>query len=162
LSADRRHAIVASGSVLLPAEVTLSGVYTYRSTMPFSATAGVDINGDGNISDYVPGTTRSAFNRGDNERLMGFVNTWRASRGLAPLPLDQIDTNEFGSLDVRASKAFRLMGRHTLELMAQVFNLLGRDNLTATWGTNALSNAFGRIPQALNRQQAEIVIRYAF
>ena len=39
-SSDRRHAIAASGSVLLPADITLSGVFSYRSTMPFSATAG--------------------------------------------------------------------------------------------------------------------------
>lgn len=161
-SSDRRHAITASGSVLLPADITFSGVFTYRSTMPFSATAGVDINGDANITDYVPGTTRSAFNRGDNEALMALVNTWRASRGMAALPVSQIDTNEYASLDVRASKSFSLGGRQTLELMAQVFNLLGRDNLQPTWSTNALSNAFGRIQQGLNRQQAELVFRYAF
>lgn len=162
MSSDRRHTVVASGSVMLPLDVMFSGVYTYRSTMPFSATAGVDINGDGNITDYVPGTTRSAFNRGNNDQLMGLVNAWRTSRGLATLSVDQIDTNDYGSLDVRASKSFRVQGRHTLELMAQVFNLMGRDNLQATWGTNALSNAFGRITQALNRQQAEFVVRYAF
>jgi hypothetical protein len=161
-SSDRRHAVAVSGSVLLPADVTLSGVFSYRSGMPFSATAGVDLNADANITDYVPGTTRSAFNRGDNEQLMALVNTWRTSRGLAALPLSQIDTNEFASLDVRVSKAFSLRGRHTFELMAQVFNLLGRDNLQPSWSTNALSNAFGRIQQALNRQQAELVIRYAF
>jgi hypothetical protein len=162
MSSDRRHTVVASGSVMLPLDVMFSGVYTYRSTMPFSATAGVDINGDGNITDYVPGTTRSAFNRGDNDRLMGLVNAWRASRALPPLSIDQIDSNEYGSLDVRVSKSIRVQGRHTLELMAQVFNLTGRDNLRETFGSNALSNAFGRVTQALNRQQAELVIRYAF
>jgi hypothetical protein len=161
-SSDRRHAISASGSVLLPADVTLSGVFSYRSTMPFSATAGVDLNADANITDYVPGTTRSAFNRGDNESLMAAVNAWRISRGLAALPSSQIDTNEFASLDVRASKSFQIRGRQSLEVMAQVFNLLGRDNLQPTWSTNALSNAFGRIQQALNRQQAELVVRFAF
>jgi Carboxypeptidase regulatory-like domain/TonB dependent receptor-like, beta-barrel len=161
-SSDRRHAIAASGSVLLPADITLSGVFSYRSTMPFSATAGVDLNADANITDYVPGTTRSAFNRGDNESMMALVNAWRISRGLAALPASQIDTNEFATLDVRVSKSFQIRGRQSLELMAQVFNLLGRDNLQPTWSTNALSNAFGRIQQALNRQQAELVVRFAF
>ena len=161
-SSDRRHAIAVSGSVLVPADITLSGVFSYRSTMPFSATAGVDLNGDANITDYVPGTSRSAFNRGNNESLMAQVNAWRTSRGLAVLPVSQIDTNEFASLDVRASKSFQIRGRQSLEVMAQVFNLLGRDNLQPTWSTNALSNAFGRIQQALNRQQAELVVRFAF
>jgi hypothetical protein len=93
---------------------------------------------------------------------MAAVNAWRLSRGLAGLPASQIDTNEFASLDVRASKSFQIRGRQSLELMAQVFNLLGRDNLQPTWSTNALSNAFGRIQQALNRQQAELVVRFAF
>ena len=89
----------------------------------------------------------------------GLVNAWRATRGLAPLPVSQIDTNEYNNVDVRASKAFAVGGSRRLELIAQVFNVFGRDNLQAAWQTNALSNAFGRIQQALNRQQAELAIR---
>ena len=37
-----------------------------------------------------------------------------------------------------------------------------RDNLQAAWITNALSNAFGQIRQALNRQQGEVVVRLAW
>ena len=59
---------VASGSFLLPGSVTVGGVFTRRSTMPFSAVAGIDLNGDAATTDYVPGTTRNVFNRGNDDR----------------------------------------------------------------------------------------------
>ena len=158
---DRRHAIVASGSVLLPYDVSLGAVWTLRSTMPFSATAGVDLNGDGVNTDYVPGTTRTIGNR-DNGRMLQAVNQWRGSRGLAALPESQIDTNEYNAVDVRISKSIALRGTQKLELIGQVFNLFGRDNLQAAWVGNALSNQFGRIRQSFNRQQGEVAIRFAW
>ena len=78
-NSDRRHTLVASGAVLLPFDINLSGVFTARSTMPFSALAGIDLNGDANNTDYVPGTTRNVFNRGKAEALAR-VNAWRASQ----------------------------------------------------------------------------------
>ena len=83
---DRRHALVASGSVALPGTVMLAGVFTYRSTMPFSAVAGVDLNGDANVTDFVPGTARNPFNRGSDTTALGAVNAYRATTGLAPIP----------------------------------------------------------------------------
>ncbi|MBI2186976.1 MAG: TonB-dependent receptor [Acidobacteria bacterium] len=158
---DRRHALVASGSVLLPSEVSLGAVWQLRSVMPFSATAGVDLNGDGVNTDYVPGTTRNLGNR-DNGRMLQAVNQWRASRGLGAIPESQIDANDYKAIDLRVSKAFTLGGMRRLELIGQVFNLFGRDNLAAAWVTNALSNQFGRIRQAFNRQQGEVAVRFVW
>jgi hypothetical protein len=158
---DRRHALVASGSALLPFDITLGAIWTLRSTMPFSALAGADLNGDAVADDYVPGTTRAIGNR-DNGRMLQAVNAYRASRGLAAIPDSQIDDNSYNSLDLRVSKAILLGGNRRIELSAQVFNLLGTDNLPAAWVTNALSNSFGRVLQALNRQQAELALRVAW
>jgi len=158
---DRRHVVVASGSVLLPYDVTLGGVWTLRSTMPFSAIAGRDLNGDAVVTDYVPGTTRAMGTR-DNARMMEAVNSWRAANGLRPVPASQIDTNRYNGLDMRASKAFPLGGNRRFELIGQVFNVFGSDNLEAAWNTNALSDSFGRILSATNRQQAEVAVRIAF
>ena len=158
---DRRHVVVASGSVLLPYDVTLGGVWTLRSTMPFSAIAGRDLNGDALVTDYVPGTTRAIGTR-DNERMLEAVNAWRAVNGLRPLAASQIDTNKYQAFDMRASKSFSLGGNRKLELIGQVFNLFGTDNLEAAWNTNALSDSFGRILQAFNRQQAELAVRVGF
>ena len=164
-NSDRRHALVASGSVLLPYEVTLGAVFTARSTMPFSATAGVDLNGDANVTDYVPGTTRNMFNRGKDEAALAAVNAYRASRNMAPIALSQINTNEFYGLDVRASKSVRLTQNRRVELIAQVFNVLNRTNLTpgaVGWQTSALSQVFGTLSSALNKRQAELAVRFQF
>ena len=66
---------------------------------------------------------------------------------------------------MRVSKAFVLGGTQRLELIGQVFNLLGTDNLGGVgtgWVTNALSDSFGRILTALPRQQAELAVRFVF
>ena len=161
-NSDRRHALVASGSVMLPYEINLGAVFTARSTMPFSAIAGVDLNGDANITDYVPGTTRNIFNRGGQSAALAAVNAYRASRNLAPIPESQINTNEFYGVDLRASKAIRVSPTQRVELVAQVFNLLNRTNLLAAWTTNALSSSFGSITSAANKRQAELAVRYVF
>jgi hypothetical protein len=158
---DRRHALVASGSVLLPYDISLGAVWQVRSSMPFSALAGVDLNGDGVVTDYVPGTTRNIGNR-ESARMLEAVNAWRVSRGLGTLPASQIDENDYTAVDVRVSKTLAVGGTRRLELIGQVFNVFGHDNLQAAWVTNALSNQFGRIRQAFNRRQGEVAIRFAW
>jgi hypothetical protein len=164
-NSDRRQALVASGSVLLPFDINLGAVFTARSTMPFSALAGTDLNGDANVTDYVPGTTRNQFNRSGQAAALAAVNAYRATRNLASIPESQIDTNEFYALDLRASKSIRLTATQRVELVAQVFNVFNRTNLTpgaAGWQANALSPAFGTLSSALNKRQAELGIRFVF
>ena len=168
-SGDRRHGFVASGSVLLPFDINVGGVWTLRSSMPFSARAGRDLNADGAAgTDYVPGTTRNQGNRGDNEAFLAAVNAWRAQNARAPIPASQLATNEYNRFDVRVSKAVTL-GTRRVEFIAQVQNLFGRDNfgvgLAATgspWQENVLSDSFGRILEVQPRQQAELAVRFTF
>jgi hypothetical protein len=163
-SGDRRHSFVASGSVLLPYDINVGGVWTLRSTMPFSARAGIDLNNDGAAgSDYVPGTTRNQGNHGDTTVFLAAVNAWRAQNGRAPIPASQLDTNGYNRVDVRASKTVAV-GMKRVEFIAQVFNLFGTDNLgiAGTWQENALSNSFGRILEVQPRQQAELAVRFTF
>ena len=161
-NADRRHSMVASGAYLLPKDVTLGMVWTLRSTAPFSARAGVDLNADGANTDYVPGTHKGQGNR---DLDIGLVNAWRATRGLGPIDPAQISKNDYNRVDARVSKAFTLGGRRRIEGIFQIFNLFGRDNLGgigSSFQTNALSDAFGQLPTAQNRQQAEIAVRLIF
>jgi hypothetical protein len=160
-NSDRLHALVASGSFMLPGGVVLGGVFSARSTMPFSAIAGIDINGDGNNTDYVPGTTRNVFNRGKDAEMLALVNAWRAVNNLAAIS-PTFSTNEFYSLDLRVSKAITLRASRRVELIAQVFNLLNRKNILAAWTTNALSPAFGTSVSAGNMRQAEIAVRFTY
>ena len=162
---DRRHTLVASGAVLLPMDITFGAVWNYRSTRPFSAVAGTDLNRDGAVTDYVPGTIRDVFNRGDNAKYLALVNTWRAQNGRAPIPESQLMTDEFKRVDVRVSKSIRLTGERRAELIAQVFNLFGNDSFgvgATPWQMNATSNSFGTVPTVYPRQQAELAVRFVW
>lgn len=159
-NAERRHAIVASGSALLPGDVTLGVVWTYRTELPWSATAGRDLNGDGFTSDLVPGTTRNAGSRSLD---LAAVNAYRAASGLAPIPDSQIDSSRINIVDMRVSKRIALPGNRRVDLIAQAFNLFNTRNLQAQFGAgrvgNALSASFGRILSARPSRQVEVAAR---
>jgi hypothetical protein len=159
---ERRHAVVASGSFLLPASVTLGVVWTGRSPLPWSATAGRDLNRDGFNTDLVPGTTRNSGNRNLN---LDAVNAWRAQNGLAAVNESTIDSSRINIMDARVSKGFTVAGRK-IELLAQAFNLLNARNLQAQFGSgrvgNALSPLFGTIVSARPNFQGELAVRVTF
>jgi hypothetical protein len=159
---ERRHAVVASGSFALPWDVTLGVVWTARSPLPWSATAGRDLNRDGFNTDLVPGTTR---NSGSRDLNLAAVNAWRAQNGLAPISDAQIDSSRINIMDARLSKAFIFSGRK-VELLAQAFNLFNTRNLQAQFGSgrigNALSPVFGSIVSARPNFQAELALRFTF
>lgn len=156
---ERRNTLVASGTVLLPWDMTLGGVWTFRSGAPFSAYA-AEVSADGQTQ-YVPGTSR---NQGNRDLNLTAVNLYRAQNGLGPITESQLESDRYSSVDVRFAKAIRFGGGQTrLELIAQLFNLLGTDNLNAPFSggqvTRALSDSFGRILTAKNQQQAELAVR---
>jgi hypothetical protein len=165
-SQDRRHTVVASGAVQLPWEVTLGAVWNYRSSRPFGARAGIDLNRDGHAvntaGDWVPGTTRNVFNRGDDAKYLALVNAWRAQNGRSAIQESQLMTDEFQRFDVRVTKQVSLGGALRAELIAQVLNLFGTDSFgpgATPWQMNALSNAFGTIGTVHPRQQGELAIK---
>ena len=164
-SQDRRHTVVASGAFMLPWDITLGAVWNYRSTRPFSAVAGVDLNRDGAVTDYVPGTTKDVFNRGDNAKYLAAVNALRAQGGRAPIPESQLMTDEFQRIDMRVSKQVTLGGDRRADFILQVFNLFGTDSYgpgATPWQSNATSNSFGTLNTVYPRQQAEIAVRFVF
>jgi hypothetical protein len=159
---DRRHGLTASGSVLLPFNISVGAVWTVRSSLPFSALAGKDLNADGFNTDYVPGTAR---NQGNRNLDLGLVNAWRVANGHAAISPDDVDSTRYNRFDVRISKTISLWQRRRVELIGQVFNLFGADNLGGVGTqqvTNALSDSFGRVLTALPRQQAELAVRFVF
>ena len=152
---ERRHALIASGSVLLPGDITLGAIWSLRSELPWSATAGRDLNGDGFGTDLVPGTTRNA---GGRTLDLGTVNAYRALSGLPAITESQIDSSRINLVDMRASKDFILPRGARVQVLAQVFNVLNTENLVGRVG-NALSNNFGRIFTARPGTQGEIGVR---
>jgi hypothetical protein len=163
-NADRRHELVFSGGGQLPAHILVGAIWNLRTSYPFSAKAGIDLNGDGALTDYVPGTTKNMGNR-NTAAMLAAVNAYRATLGLTPFSSSQIDSSLFSRLDLRISKAFALGESRKVELIGQIFNVLGRDNLggpSTFYQTNVRSDAFGKIQAALPRQQGELAIRFVF
>ena len=162
-SSDRRHQLVMSSGIQLPADVIAGVIFSYRTPTPFTASTGIDLNNDGSTNDMVPGTHRGMGNR-DNAALVAAVNAYRATRGLAPITEAQIDQNTLNRVDVRVTKGFTFGGRK-IELVGQVFNLLGTDNLGGIGSSqigSAIAPNFGQIPSAQPRQQGEIAVRYVW
>lgn len=157
---ERHHAVVASGSVLLPYSVTVGVVWTARSQLPWSALAGKDLNNDGFNADLVPGTTRNSGSRNLN---LAAVNAFRAANGLASVTDSQIDSSALSVADMRVSKSIKLQGTMKLELLAQVFNFLNAKNLQDQYGGGRLNNAlalnFGRILTARPMAQGEVAAK---
>lgn len=158
--ADRRHGLVASGATVVPGDITLGLVWTLRTSRPFTASAGVDLDGNRN-NDYVPGTKKGDGGRMDIGEFLGLVNAFRATRNMAAIQESQIDSDKYNRMDVRVSKAFDL-GIPRVEVIGQVFNLFGsvnRGGIGVGRQTNALSNAFGQILGVQPRQQGELALR---
>lgn len=155
-NAERRHSVVASGVVMLPYGIQLGAVGTLRTSVPFSAGAGRDLNGNGFVTDYVPGTTR---NQGHRDLDLAAVNAWRALSNLPPISEDDLDSTRFSSVDLRASKTFTVNGSRRLELLAQVFNIFNTVNLSGLQA-NALATTFGQASRASAGSQAELAFRF--
>jgi hypothetical protein len=97
--------------------------------------------------------------------MLAAVNAYRATVNLAPIPASQIDNNQLSQLDLRVSKAISTGMGTRVELIGQVFNVLGRDNLgglSSQYITNVRSDSFGRILTSLPRQQGEVAVRFVF
>jgi hypothetical protein len=157
---ERRHALVASGSVLLPLDVSLGLIWSWRSQLPWSATAGRDLNGDGFNTDLVAGTTR---NSGSRDLNLDAVNAYRVANGLAAVSENDIDSSRINMVDMRVNKDIALRGTVKLQVMLQVFNLFNTKNLQGQYGGGRVSNArsasFGKILTARPATQGELGVR---
>lgn len=97
--ADERYRFVASAVLRLPANFTVAPIFEYGSGQPWNRRRGYDFNGDGKISDRLPGVPRFSE-----------------------------DGPDFVSLNLRATYRLGLTGRVGLDLIAEAFNLTNRVN----------------------------------
>lgn len=165
--ADRRHRLVTSGIVRLPADVQVSAIGDFRSSLPFDPTTGLDLNNDG-YTGYLPGgiIPRTGCRGLD----LSLVNTFRRSRNLTEVTT--VDCPTFANVDLRASKFFQL-GRYRLEVIAQLFNVFNTANFAVPSGNLTAANdtngrpLFGQ-PASLSpninapARQGEFAIRIQF
>lgn len=185
---DRRHAIVASGSVMLPWKIQLGGIYTFRSAEPFSVTTnytsnvsgkGADgntygpvnfLNGD-SAATFVPGTTRNQGNRGISYSAINAFRTQINNRpennkaSYVPLSANldggSIASTKYNDFDLRISKSFFVKEQRKLEIIGQAFNLFGFTNYNAIQ-TSGTSATLGQATNAGTVQQGEVAARFTF
>ncbi len=149
---DERHRVVVSGVFSLPYDFQLSPILQLASPRPFSATTGLDIDGDGLATNdrlcagVDPAAVfavrgNSAAIRALNPRgcVQAEVNSLTSGFVVNPDGSIEERSGRFFNLDVRASKAFRFGERYKLEGYLDFYNLFNIDNL-------ALANRFGLSP----------------
>jgi len=114
---DQRHRFVLSGVYQMPWRLQMSGVFTAASGRPFTAVAGLDLDGNGDSA-----ADRARRNPADPASSVG------RNREL---------TDPEVTLDLRLSRTFKLRGRGTIEAICDVFNVLNAVNAVA------VNNVFG-------------------
>jgi hypothetical protein len=167
--ADRRHRLVVSGVVQLPAQSQISVIGDFRSSLPFAPSSALgDLNNDGYTGDLPPGVTPNSGCRSLN---LDAVNTVRAGRGLTPAT--QVDCPGFANVDLRFSKFFTIAKTQQVEFIAQLFNMFDRANFATPNGSLTAGNdlngrpLFGQSQSLLANinapsRQAEFAVRWKF
>jgi hypothetical protein len=135
----------------------LSGISKILSGPPFRAQLfGLDLNGDGIISDLLPGTGWNELNRSLNKDDLRTVADQfnanfagqRTATGQLISPVTLPSNFDFGdsvfSQDLRLAKIFKLSEHHELNVFGEVFNLFNVANLEGYSVNLADPNAFGQ------------------
>ena len=100
LYTDARHRVSFGGTYLAPWGISLSGMFRYRSALPYLEHTNADTNGTGSWLNLRSGVSH--------------VNTGRG--------------NSFSQLDLRVSKDFIFGGDLGVEVLAEVFNVFNAKN----------------------------------
>jgi len=148
-SLDRTQRLVMNGIVNLPYGVRASMISTWYSGLPASILVGsADLNGDGVNGDLLPGTHRGSLGRGVDsvQQLNSLIDAYNQSTGgkalprggRAPFVLEAPDSTRFGdsfiSQDLQVAKDFKIREKISIELTAQMFNVLNISNLVGPAG----------------------------
>jgi len=137
-SNDVPHILVMNGTYMLPYNISLSGIGSFKSGLTVDPQAGADLNGDGFNTDR-PGTlARNSFR----------MPAWK-------------------SIDISAAKSFAVAGSQAIEVRMDVFNLLNATNVTqvnATYGRVVGSPlpTFMQPTRVANPRQLQFAARYRF
>ena len=140
---DQRHTLAVSAATSLPWLIHVSGIAKLVSGSPFHAQAGVDLDGDGTVTNDRPLGLDSSVGRRDVEASLQLINAFRASHGLAPIPASLLRLDPFVSIDARITKAIRVGGSRRLDLVFEGFNLTNHANFTPySVNVNMISPSF--------------------
>jgi uncharacterized membrane protein len=155
---DQRHRLVISGVYEFPLGIQVSSIVTAASGRPFTALAGVDLNGDGDGGAFPP--DRARVHPADPASSVG--------RNSETMPAQ-------ATVDMRLSKRFVLRDQVVIVVLAETFNLFNRSNFSevnAIFGRGAFPDepqrdaqgrvTYGRFEQALPPRQGQLAVRVTF
>ena len=164
LSTDFRNILSISGLGRLPGQIQLGYFTTYVSRPPFSVILGtLDLNGDGNDGDLLPGTKVNQFNRGlgkqDLAKLVDiFDKTYSGKKDangvtipLITLPQQYEFGDPFITDDLRLSRNFYVRDRLQITAIGEVFNLLNIANLSGRSNNVLVTSGFGQPKSRANQ-----------
>jgi len=160
---DQRHTLAISAATTLPLRIQVSGIGKFVSGSPFHDQAGVDLDGDGTITNDRPVGLESSVGRRDVEQSLEIINSFRASRGLAPVPASLLKLDPYVSLDARVTKVIPLTGSRRLDLFFEGYNLTNHENFTPySVNVNIVSSSFLVRNGARPARQLQWGARYVF
>lgn len=126
-----------SWTVLLPWDIKFSGYHRFYSGRPYTALSGDDDNGD-----YY-----------DNDRAVIDGEVVRRNTFRQP---------SFDQTDIRFSKTFEFMDRHSIEVLVECFNVLNSAN-RYTSNTDYSRSYFGTLNNSTyNTRQFQVGVKYRF
>lgn len=129
---DVTHKVVLSGSYELPFGILVSGIYNWRTGIPYTMNVGGINNGLGDVSAATPvfidrdGNVIDLTQANGTSRV-GF-SEFLASRGAQLQERNSENQPNFRNLDARLSKRFKLFSDFQIELIGEVFNVVNRQN----------------------------------
>ncbi len=150
-----------SASTVLPFDIQLSGIAKALSGPPFKVQAGPDLDGDGVATGDRPRGLPPTIGRGDVDEQLALVNTFRQSIGLQAVDASRLGLFPYFTLDMRATKAFRIAERQRVEVFLETFNLTNHVNLSA-YNANMNTNSFLIATMARPARQIQWGLRYSF
>ena len=128
-----------AAATTLPGLIQISGIGKFVSGSPFHDQAGVDLDGDGTITNDRPAGLDTSVGRRDVDQSLEIINSFRASRGLAPIPASLLKLDPYVSLDARVTKVIPLSVNRRLDLFFEGYNTL--NHVTKTGGTTSMTSA---------------------
>ena len=158
---DRRHALSWSSILQLPYGVQFSAIVSLRTGNPWDITAGQDLNGDGINSDRPAGLVKNSGGWASDANL-AIINNYLASRGRAPITMDQLTQGSGARLvDMRLTKAIRMLKQARIDLFFEAYNLFNQVNYGNPIG-NMSSASFALRTIAGDPRQLQLGARFTF
>jgi hypothetical protein len=158
---DSRHNLSVAGSTTVPWGIQVSGIVRALSGTPYNATAGFDIDGDGQNQNDRPLGLPATVGREDVEESLRIINELRTARNLALVTEDQLKLEPFVVVDLRLTKAVPI-NRSKLELFAEAYNLFNRVNYAGGGNNSIISPAFLIRNAARDARQLQLGARVSF